>query len=488
MSLNESAEPEEAIEQAIEAIKAEIEQIDRRDKLSFYEPYEWQKEFHAAGKDYPERCLLAANRVGKTYSAAAEVAFHLTGDYPGWWEGKRFEHPPLVWTGSVTNEASRDIVQLELLGEPVGTGAIPADKIAGKIRYRQAGTPNVADSASVKHVSGGVSKVSFKTYEQGWRKWQGGKPDAVWLDEEPDESADQKGIFVEALTRILSTRGTLFATLTPLLGSTELVDHFMNPPAGAVDGIYMQTATWEQAPHLDDAAKKHILASYPSYQKDTRSKGIPMMGEGKVFPIPEEDIKYEAHELGKIPKHWARIFGVDFGSSGSGGHPQALVCCALDRDTKTFYVYDCYRKKGESTVYHADAMKARGDWIPVAWPHDGMNAGKFDGVPLYRDYLTHGAKMLSMSARYDNEKGGSQPVEPIVMTASEMMTTGRFKVASHLHQWWEEFRTYHRKDAKIVAVKDDLLKATFYALMMKRFATTNIVPKSRPRYRESILK
>ena len=93
-----------------------------------------------------------------------------------------------------------------------------------------------------------------------------------------------------------------------------------------------------------------------------------------------------------------------------------------------------------------------------------------------------------MSARYDNEIGGSQAVEPIILTATEMMLTGRFKVASHLHQWWEEFRTYHRKDAKIVAIKDDLLKATFYALMMRRFATTKITGKSRTRYQGSSLK
>src|SRR3990167_2237350 len=53
-------------------------------------PYPWQVEFHNAGKDNPERLLQAANRVGKTRTAAAEVAIHASGQYPSWWKGRRF--------------------------------------------------------------------------------------------------------------------------------------------------------------------------------------------------------------------------------------------------------------------------------------------------------------------------------------------------------------------------------------------------------------
>ena len=46
------------------------------------------------------------------------------------------------------------------------------------------------------------------------------------------------------------------------------------------------------------------------------------------------------------------------------------------------------------------------------------------------------------------------------------MQTGRFKVFAHLDDWFEEFRLYHRKDGKVVKLRDDLMSATRYALMM----------------------
>jgi hypothetical protein len=43
-----------------------------------------------------ERGFMAANRVGKTWGAGGyELTLHLTGDYPDWWEGRRFAHVTL---------------------------------------------------------------------------------------------------------------------------------------------------------------------------------------------------------------------------------------------------------------------------------------------------------------------------------------------------------------------------------------------------------
>lgn len=39
-----------------------------------------------------------------------------------------------------------------------------------------------------------------------------------------------------------------------------------------------------------------------------------------------------------------------------------------------------------------------------------------------------------------------------LMMMLDRMQTGRLKVAKHLHDWWEEFRLYHRKDGKVVTV------------------------------------
>ena len=52
----------------------------------------------------------------------------------------------------------------------------------------------------------------------------------------------------------------------------------------------------------------------------------------------------------------------------------------------------------------------------------------------------------------------------------DRMQTGRWKVFNHLNDWFEEFELYHRKDGLIVKLNDDLLSASRYALMMKRYA------------------
>lgn len=439
----------------------------RENKIYSYHPYDWQKRFHDAGLTYRERMLMAANRVGKTLSAGAEVAIHATGLYPDWWEGRRFDKEVLIWVGSVTNEASRDIVQKELLGGPgekLGTGWIPKRLIEGKPSNKQAGISDVVDGVKVRHVSGGLSEINFKTYDQGWRKWQGTAPHVVWLDEEPDDNQ----LFTEAETRLMTTNGTMIVTFTPLMGETEIVSHFL----AKKPGTFLLNVSWDDAPHLSDKDKAEMASLYPEHERDARTKGIPMLGEGRVFPVSEESLRCKPFD---IPEHWYRICGVDFGIE----HPAAAAWIAWDRDSDTYYLYDCYKQANQVAVYHAEAIKRRGAWIPVAWPHDGINKEKSGGDTIKNAYLQHGVNMLAKSARYDEDKGGAQPVEPIVLEVTELMKTGRFKVFATCDGFFEEFRSYHRKGGKLAAHRDDILKATFYALMMRRYSMPEYVRKTR---------
>src|SRR5690606_6942305 len=107
--------------------------LDRRlrtNRLRHYKPYAKQREFHAAGRLYRERLFMAGNQLGKTLSGAAEASMHLTGEYPDWWEGKRFERPVIVIAGSESAELTSEGVQRILVGPPDreenwGTGFIP---------------------------------------------------------------------------------------------------------------------------------------------------------------------------------------------------------------------------------------------------------------------------------------------------------------------------------------------------------------------------
>lgn len=443
-------------------------------------PYDWQAKFHNLGADFDERGLLAANRVGKTRTCAAEVAMHAIGWYPSWYSGKKFSGPVEILFAGQTNELARDIQQKSLFGKmeegrraPSGEGWIPADRI-GKFSFRRCNVDNVMDECHVRHASGGWSLIKLKTYEQGVLKFEGGDFNVAWMDEEP-ENKDKK-IFSEVQTRLLTRNGILLFSRTPLKGMTEIVKYFMSD----LPGVSCTMATWDQAPHITLEVREKMLKRYPEHERLTRMTGIPMLGEGAVYDVPDEVISCDPFE---IPAHYRRICGVDFGIHID--HPAAASWLAHDADTDVVYLYDCYKASNHTAVYHAQAIKGRGAWIPVAWPHDGLNREKGEsGKPIKDSYEKYGVNMIPISARYDDQKGSGQGTEPIVMEMLERMRTGRFKVFRHLEEWKEEKRMYHRENGVIVKRHEDLLSSTHYAAMMLRYARANLNLTQRPQAAE----
>lgn len=191
--------------------------------------YHKHLEFFRAGAQYRERLAMFGNRVGKTVAGAYETTCHLTGLYPDWWEGRRFNTAVRWWAAGKTNETTRDIVQKELLGEIAasgsrkvvsGTGMIPGALIGG-ITWKQ-GVSDLVDTVKVKHVSGRFSILGFKSYQQGRGSFEGTAQHGAWLDEEcPFE------IYGEVLIRTATTDGIVLSTFTPLEGYSETVKQFM---------------------------------------------------------------------------------------------------------------------------------------------------------------------------------------------------------------------------------------------------------------------
>ena len=89
-----------------------------------------------------------------------------------------------------------------------------------------------------------------------------------------------------------------------------------------------------------------------------------------------------------------------------------MIWIAWDRDTDTAYVYDCYSQRGEALLQHAEAIKHRGNWIPVAWPHDGSIHDKGSGHALAAQYRRAGINFLG--SHFLNPEGGIA-VEPGIM-------------------------------------------------------------------------
>lgn len=220
-----------ALERLIAGAEAELADRRGRNRLAAYRPYPRQLEFHAAGALHDERLFMAGNQLGKTIAGGFEWAMHLTGRYPDWWTGRVFEGPVRMWAAGVTGESTRDNPQRILVGPPQqrdawGTGAIPADALAGWTSARS--TPDALDSVVVSWGGGGdvgpgQSVLSFKAYEKGREKWQGETLHGVWYDEEPPLE-----IYAEGRTRTQALGGLTVITFTPLKGMSEVVRLFLD--------------------------------------------------------------------------------------------------------------------------------------------------------------------------------------------------------------------------------------------------------------------
>jgi len=433
---------------------AELDRRRRTNLLSGYKPYSKQKEFHAAGNRYRERLFMAGNQLGKTLAGAAEAAMHLTGKYPDWWEGKRYDKPIVAIAGSESYELTRDGVQRLLVGPPMteeewGTGYIPKADIISSTR--RSGVSGALDSITVRHVSGGTSTLLFKAYEQGRGKWQANTVDYIWFDEEPPED-----VYFEGITRTNATQGLIAVTFTPLKGMSSVVARYIlehSPDRSVI------TMTIEDAEHYTPEERQKIIDSYPAHEREARTKGVPSLGSGRIFPVAEELITVVPFE---VPKHWVQICGIDFGWD----HPTAGARLAWDRDADVIYVTTVYRQREATPIVHAGALKPWGAWLPWSWPHDGNN-DMAAGPNLASQYRAQGLNLLPERATFED---GSNSVEAGLMEMLDRMITGRFKVFSTCGEWFEEFRLYHRKDGKVVKERDDVISASRYALMMKRFA------------------
>jgi phage terminase large subunit-like protein len=196
--------------------------------------YPKHMEFFRAGATYRERLAMCANRIGKTFGMGGyESTLHLTGRYPQWWEGRRFEHPIEAWAAGKTNQTTRDIVQATLFGKVkregtqrvlTGSGLIPAGLIGRPTWYKGSSASDLIDTVPIRHISGGWSTLGMKSYQQGRGSFEGTAKHLIWMDEEPKEE-----IYGECVIRTATTDGIIMLTFTPLEGLSKVVLAFVKP-------------------------------------------------------------------------------------------------------------------------------------------------------------------------------------------------------------------------------------------------------------------
>ena len=464
-------------------------------KLESYSPYPFQLKFHNDNARFRDN--TSANRPGKTLSGGAEMAIHLTGKYPDWWTGRKYNHPVLGLASGKNNEKTRDLVQKELFGDPAnekeyGTGWVPKVDIVKAVR--KPGVPDAKYHIFVKHYTDGKydgdSKITLLAYDMGKESWMGFAADIVWLDEEPPED-----IMGQATRSIVDRGGSIYMTFTPENGRTAVLiaiakswsnhhatwmdaageDFNISLPNGRKLEFKTVYGVHGQPGHLTEEKVTNALKGMLPHELEMRVLGEPMQGSGLIFSYPQDQVMCNPIE---IPDHWPRLAAIDFGGISEKSHPSAAGWAAHDVDNDIIYIYDCVKLFANKPPDVAARIISRPQWIPMVYPHDGEKTVAGGGT-VAQEYRRYGVNMFHTHVTNpDPEKPegkGGIKIEPQLVDMNARFADRRLRVFNTLPEIWEELRNFHTTKtaegkSKIVDRDDDLIAVIRYICAMIRHA------------------
>lgn len=467
----------QALKQILEDNKPEVlellpadERAERKEKLNriynylrfnfskIFSPIWYQKKFMDAGKQYRIRFHQAGNRTGKTRGSCMEFGYHLTGDYPDWWDGLRVpDGGHTYWAIGVTYDSIMKVLQKELLGTNnakhkhlIGEGAIPRKFIDTEKGLETDGRRVI--QVTIKHKSGRDNTLMFYGCENE-AAMMGQKVRGILLDEEPPFNSIN--IFTQCLTRLQNAGGPgvdgfMIITATPEHGQTALLDLFDKNESGK---LYRQYNTMEDNPFLTEEQRQEYLAGLPEWERDMRSKGIPIAGQGLVFGgIDETKLIVKANQ---IDPYDDVMIGVDFGKSRD---PSVIVVCTHNPETDHYSII--FEKVFDADEYDRSPENLS-NWIlnssfsgvpVIGGANDG---GIMDGsadaklkimqrlgcnvhpLPFANPYESQ-LKVTNLSATGSKSNSISTGVDEMRL----MMQQGRLSVHDSCDLWKKERRTY----------------------------------------------
>ena len=324
-------------QQAIVRQIAQVKDYIQYNKLHFFQPFPYQEQFQEAGATYKTRFLRAGNRCGKTYGAAAEFAYHVTGEYPDNWKGEIVEGSGhIFWVIGITLSSVASVVQKELLGVAdcrdktgLGTGMIPRRCIETKEGWEPDGA--CLRACKIRTKDGGFNTIRFWGSENE-AVMMGAKVRFIWMDEENPHTSMQ--IYAQCQTRLLNAagegkNGSMIITATPEGGLTPLNALFEKNEGGK---LYLQSASMDDNPTLSTEQIEEFLSKIPAWQRAMRRDGKPILGDHAVFQFDDMDIMQEnIYPL----SNWRVIWGID---SGELTDPSVLMLCAVDEANGMYYI------------------------------------------------------------------------------------------------------------------------------------------------------
>jgi hypothetical protein len=243
----------------------------------------------------------------------------------------------------------------------------------------------------------------------------------------------------------MTTNGLVMLTFTPLQGLSEVVLQFIPDGDFEHPQKFVVFCTWDEVPHLSDEVKKELWASIPPYQRDARSKGLPALGSGAIYPVPESDVIVPDFA---VPPHWSKAYGMDVGWNRT-----AAIWSAHNRETDTVYLWSEYYRGEAEPAVHVQAIQARGAWIQGAIDPASRGRSQVDGRQLIQMYTDLGLRLTK----------AENSVEAGIYKVWQRLSSGRLKVFASCPQWLSEFRLYRRDEkGKVVKERDHLMDSYRY--------------------------
>ena len=314
--------------------------------------------FHECQKK--NRWVFGGNRSGKTECGAVEVVYFARGNHPY----REIKGATSGWVVSLSTQVQRDVAQSKILNYINPEWIEDVVMLSGrKDSYKN----GVIDYILIKNIFGTVSKIGFKSCDQGREKFQGTSLDYIWFDEEPPQD-----IYAECRMRVLDKNGDIFATMTPLKGMTFVYDEiFLNKFNDS--NIWYEFMQWDDNPYISEEAKQAMKASMSAEELRSRQFGEFMDCGGRVYPEFDESIN--VIEPFDVPYEWQDKISIDPGLK----NPLSCHWYAVDYDGNVYVVAEHYDKE-KDIEYHSNKIQEISNNLHWHRNSNGMIEGLIDSA------------------------------------------------------------------------------------------------------------
>ena len=441
-------------------------------QLRYFRPFPHQSRFFATGGS-SRRGILAANRIGKTVSTCYEAAMHLTGRYPTWWNGQKYDKPITAMVAGESWGQVALVLQQELLGTPdikitkqLGTGAIPRDCIVNETMRNDGAN---CMGVEIRHTSGQNSYLLFANYTQEVRQMQGFKINLAIFDEQPPDD-----FFSEIVTRTATTQGQVLCSFTPLKGLNGLVSKFWY----GEDGYEHIRVSWDDVPEYDpwgepfllNETRRQLERDYLPHERDARRNGIPVMGKGAVFQIRNWPTYKTGEYDFKAMNNIERVIALDLGLVND---KTVISYMFYNRREQQAWLHSQIVVKGTEEAnpmsYINHLMRPEVFGCPIVLPADASTKGRYTMSAqsireLFEEYELNVYHKPIMNPQ-DSEGRTTNHKSYGVNIMRQMLEIGTLMVNENCTEFLKEAQNYYVDQHGRFSDPDDAIDSARYALL-----------------------